>query len=110
VQTVDADMALKVYIKARATPKVIASFAEKGEFDKILIYSKQVRGHTDPSTPLIGREAHLDHYCLSSSTTMAVVEWSAAVLSCYLAGQPLWLPQWVTNQVEDFVEQPLSTT
>ena len=37
-------MALKVYIKSRATPKVIASFAERGEFDKILIYSKQVRG------------------------------------------------------------------
>jgi len=27
-------------IKCRATPKVIASFAEKGEFDKILIYSR----------------------------------------------------------------------
>jgi hypothetical protein len=39
---VDNDMALKIYIKARATPKVVAAFAERREFDKILIYSKQV--------------------------------------------------------------------
>lgn len=45
VKTVDNDLALKIYIKARATPKVIAMFAERGEFDKILIYSKQV-GYT----------------------------------------------------------------
>lgn len=42
MQTVDNDMALKIYIKARATPKVVAAFAERREFDKILIYSKQV--------------------------------------------------------------------
>ena len=42
VQTVDNDMALKIHIKARATPKVVAAFAERREFDKILIYSKQV--------------------------------------------------------------------
>lgn len=42
MQTVDNDLALKVYIKARATPKVVAAFAERREFDKILIYSKQV--------------------------------------------------------------------
>lgn len=42
LQTVDNDLALKVYIKARATPKVVAAFAERREFDKILIYSKQV--------------------------------------------------------------------
>ncbi|KAE8712029.1 Clathrin heavy chain 1 [Hibiscus syriacus] len=40
-QTVDNDLALKIYIKARATPKVVAAFAERREFDKILIYSKQ---------------------------------------------------------------------
>ncbi|KAG6533335.1 hypothetical protein ZIOFF_007202 [Zingiber officinale] len=45
VKTVDNDLALKIYIKARATPKVVAAFAEKREFDKILIYSKQV-GYT----------------------------------------------------------------
>lgn len=42
LQTVDNDLALKIYIKARATPKVVAAFAERREFDKILIYSKQV--------------------------------------------------------------------
>ncbi|KAG5239975.1 clathrin heavy chain family protein [Salix suchowensis] len=42
VKTVDNDLALKIYIKARATPKVVAAFAERREFDKILIYSKQV--------------------------------------------------------------------
>uniref|UniRef100_A0A803M3V8 Clathrin heavy chain n=1 Tax=Chenopodium quinoa TaxID=63459 RepID=A0A803M3V8_CHEQI len=45
VKTVDTDLALKIYIKARATPKVVAAFAERREFDKILIYSKQV-GYT----------------------------------------------------------------
>ncbi|KAL7607234.1 hypothetical protein Lser_V15G14982 [Lactuca serriola] len=42
MKTVDNDLALKIYIKARATPKVVAAFAERREFDKILIYSKQV--------------------------------------------------------------------
>ncbi|XWS29035.1 hypothetical protein CRYUN_Cryun25bG0122100 [Craigia yunnanensis] len=45
VKTVDNDLALKIYIKARATPKFVASFAERREFDEILIYSKQV-GYT----------------------------------------------------------------
>ncbi|KAG9142165.1 hypothetical protein Leryth_007608 [Lithospermum erythrorhizon] len=45
VKTVDNDLALKIFIKARATPKVVAAFAERREFDKILIYSKQV-GYT----------------------------------------------------------------
>ncbi|XP_031504646.1 clathrin heavy chain 2-like isoform X1 [Nymphaea colorata] len=45
VKTVDNDLALKIYIKARATPKVVAAFAERREFDKILVYSKQV-GYT----------------------------------------------------------------
>ncbi|KAK9034895.1 hypothetical protein V6N11_076950 [Hibiscus sabdariffa] len=31
-----------MYIKARTTPKVVAAFAERREFDKILIYSKHV--------------------------------------------------------------------
>ncbi|CAL5416244.1 unnamed protein product [Camellia sinensis] len=42
VKTVDNDLALKIYIKARVTPKVVTAFAEKREFDKILIYSKQL--------------------------------------------------------------------
>ena len=40
--TVDNDLALKIYIKARATPIVVAAFAERREFDKIMIYSNQV--------------------------------------------------------------------
>ncbi|KAJ6670981.1 CLATHRIN HEAVY CHAIN RELATED [Salix viminalis] len=47
VKTVDNDLALKIYIKARATPKVVAAFAERREFDKILIYSKQVGYNPD---------------------------------------------------------------
>ncbi|KAK2982510.1 hypothetical protein RJ640_026353 [Escallonia rubra] len=42
VKTVDTDLALKIYVKARATPKVVAAFAERREFDKILVYSKQL--------------------------------------------------------------------
>jgi hypothetical protein len=36
---VDNDLTQKIYIKARATPKVVADFAESSEFDKILMYS-----------------------------------------------------------------------
>jgi hypothetical protein len=42
LQSVDKDLALKIHIKARASPKVVAAFAQSQEFDKILIYSKQV--------------------------------------------------------------------
>jgi len=42
---VDKDLALKIYTKASATPKVIAAFAERREYDKILTYSKQVMKH-----------------------------------------------------------------
>lgn len=42
LQGVDKDLALKIYIKARASSKVVAAFAQRQEFDKILIYSKQV--------------------------------------------------------------------
>ena len=57
-QTVDNDLALKIYIKARATPKVVAAFAERREFDKILIYSKQVSNHfkSFPSPVMVSRE------------------------------------------------------
>ncbi|EMS54775.1 Clathrin heavy chain [Triticum urartu] len=41
VKMVDNDLALKIYIKAMATPKVVTAFAERRDFDKILIYSKQ---------------------------------------------------------------------
>ncbi|KAF8402619.1 hypothetical protein HHK36_010708 [Tetracentron sinense] len=42
VKTMDYDLALEIYTKARATRKVVATLAERREFDKILIYSKQV--------------------------------------------------------------------
>ncbi|KAK2435708.1 clathrin heavy chain [Trifolium repens] len=45
VKTVDNDLALKIYIKARANPKVVAAFAERREFDKVLVYSKQFLEH-----------------------------------------------------------------
>ncbi|CAH8337295.1 unnamed protein product [Eruca vesicaria subsp. sativa] len=45
VKTVDNDLSLEIYIKARATPKVVAAFAERREFDSILIYSEQA-GYT----------------------------------------------------------------
>ena len=54
----DNDLALKIYIKARATPKVVAAFAERREFDKILIYSKQVSNNFKrfPSPVMVTRE------------------------------------------------------
>ncbi|KAL6586408.1 hypothetical protein OROMI_001396 [Orobanche minor] len=45
VKTVDADLALNIYIKDRATLKVVVAFAKRREFDKILIYSKQINQH-----------------------------------------------------------------
>nr|AQQ11752.1 clathrin heavy chain 2 [Chara australis] len=42
VKPVDAEMALKVYIKARAAAKVVATLAERREFDRILKYSQQI--------------------------------------------------------------------
>lgn len=41
-QTVDNDLALKIYLKAGTTPEVVKSFAERKEFGKIPIYSRQV--------------------------------------------------------------------
>ncbi|PWA99573.1 Calcium-binding EF-hand [Artemisia annua] len=41
VKAVDNDLALKIHIKARGKPKVVAAFVERREFDKILIYSNQ---------------------------------------------------------------------
>ncbi|GKC49669.1 clathrin heavy chain 1 [Tanacetum coccineum] len=57
VKTLDIDLALKIYMKARATPKVVAAFAERREFDKILIYSKQVGYAPDYLSP-----SHLNGY------------------------------------------------
>lgn len=38
----DMNMALQIYLKANVPHKIIAGFAETGQFDKILLYSKQV--------------------------------------------------------------------
>ncbi len=38
VAPTDADTALKLYIKARASPKVVTAFAQRGEFDKLAQY------------------------------------------------------------------------
>ena len=38
----DSDTALKIYVKARASPKVTAAFAQRGEFDKMAQYCAAV--------------------------------------------------------------------
>lgn len=38
----DTQLALSVYLRANVPHKVVASFAELGQFDKILLYSKKV--------------------------------------------------------------------
>ncbi|KAG8732481.1 hypothetical protein FRC12_019252 [Ceratobasidium sp. 428] len=45
VRTHDLTLALSVYLRANVPNKVIACFAETGQFDKILLYSKKV-GYT----------------------------------------------------------------
>jgi clathrin heavy chain len=42
VKTLDNDMALKIYNKMRENAKMVAAVAENGQFDRDLIYSKQV--------------------------------------------------------------------
>ena len=42
--TGDADLALKIYLKANATQKVVTAFAERGQFEELVKYSGQV-GH-----------------------------------------------------------------
>ncbi|KAG9080654.1 hypothetical protein FRC06_006304, partial [Ceratobasidium sp. 370] len=42
VRTHDLTLALSVYLRANVPNKVIACFAETGQFDKILLYSKKV--------------------------------------------------------------------
>lgn len=45
LQQSDPDMALKVYVKAQASPKVVIMLAQKKEYEKITKYSQQV-GYT----------------------------------------------------------------
>ncbi len=42
VQPVDNNLALSIYLRAHVPNKVVACFAEQGQFDKILLYSKKV--------------------------------------------------------------------
>jgi clathrin heavy chain len=45
VRPVDSELALRVYVKAQATPKVVLALAERREFDKIVAYCQKV-GYT----------------------------------------------------------------
>lgn len=38
----DLNLALSIYLRANVAPKVIAAFAETGQFEKIIPYSAQV--------------------------------------------------------------------
>ncbi|WVQ80099.1 hypothetical protein IAT38_002200 [Cryptococcus sp. DSM 104549] len=49
---VDMNLALSVYLRANVPNKVVACFAELGQFDKIVLYSKKV-GYTPDYTQLL---------------------------------------------------------
>jgi clathrin heavy chain len=42
IKAVDANLALTVYVHAKASPKVIQCFMETGQFDKIMVYCQKV--------------------------------------------------------------------
>lgn len=42
IQQVDANMALSVYLRANAAEKVVNSFSQRGEFDKMVAYASKV--------------------------------------------------------------------
>merc|ERR1719502_433692 len=42
IKMVDAQLALSVYLRASASPKVIQCFMETGQFDKIMVYCQKV--------------------------------------------------------------------
>lgn len=52
VRTVDMNLALSVYLRANVPNKVVACFAELGQFDKIVLYSKKV-GYTPDYVQLL---------------------------------------------------------
>ena len=52
VRTVDMNLALSVYLRANVPGKVVACFAELGQFDKIVLYSKKV-GYTPDYATLL---------------------------------------------------------
>jgi len=59
LRQVDPDMALKIFVKAKASPKVIEILAGKGEFDKLSKYSQQV-GYTPDYSFLLQRILQTD--------------------------------------------------
>lgn len=46
VKSVDPTLALSVYLRANVPNKVIQCFAETGQFQKIVLYAKKVRGES----------------------------------------------------------------
>lgn len=42
ISQVDANMALSVYLRANAAEKVVNSFSQRGEFDKMVAYASKV--------------------------------------------------------------------
>jgi len=42
IKMVDANLALQVYLRAQASPKVIEMFMQTGQFDKIMVYCQKV--------------------------------------------------------------------
>ena len=52
VRVADINLALSVYLRASVSNKVVACFAETGQFDKILLYSKKV-GYTPDYASLL---------------------------------------------------------
>ncbi|RXK35208.1 clathrin heavy chain [Tremella mesenterica] len=52
VRTADMNLALSVYLRANIPNKVVACFAELGQFDKIVLYSKKV-GYTPDYAQLL---------------------------------------------------------
>ena len=57
VRPFDMNLALSIYLQANVPHKVIAGFAETGQFDKILAYSKQV-GYQPDYTQLLQHIAY----------------------------------------------------
>merc|ERR1719487_3047273 len=47
VKTIDGNLALKIYLKAETSPKVVQSFVELGQYDQIVAYVRKVGYKTD---------------------------------------------------------------
>jgi clathrin heavy chain len=47
VKTLDATLALSIYLRGNVPHKVVQCFAETGQFEKIILYSKKVNFEPD---------------------------------------------------------------